>query len=234
MSPDDHTRHFNLTLFANHDIPVKRLETTDLFCNTELNMESIQAVGFDMDYTLAQYKTEFDLLAYEGAKEKLIKSYNYPEEIRALQYQPGLCRRGCLLDTERGNMLKLDQHRYPRIVEHGLTPMSSQERKSIYRDSYQEYEAYNNPEFINLDTPFLLVDAVLFIQLVDMKDRCNDDGSILKRKKYSQIWSDLRKCISRCHTDGTIKLVVAQNPSKYIYDDSKRKLLLFFLQLHSH
>ena len=35
-------------------------------------MAQIDAIGFDMDFTLAQYTKEFDLLAYEGAKEKLV------------------------------------------------------------------------------------------------------------------------------------------------------------------
>lgn len=35
-------------------------------------MRQIDAVGFDMDWTLAQYNVEFDLLAYNGAKEKLV------------------------------------------------------------------------------------------------------------------------------------------------------------------
>lgn len=147
------------------------LAATDLFCNRELNMENIQAVGFDMDYTLAQYKEEFDLLAYEGAKDKLISLYNYPTELKSLVYEPGLCRRGCILDTERGNILKLDQHRYPRVVEHGLTAIGKEERKEIYRESYQEFDTFNQEEFINLDTPFSLVDAILYLQLVDLKDR---------------------------------------------------------------
>ena len=29
-----------------------------IYCNRSLNMTSIRAVGFDMDYTLAQYKPE--------------------------------------------------------------------------------------------------------------------------------------------------------------------------------
>ena len=29
--------------------------TREIFCNRELNMQQIEAVGFDMDYTLAQY-----------------------------------------------------------------------------------------------------------------------------------------------------------------------------------
>ena len=34
-------------------------------------MDQLEAVGFDMDWTLAQYNEDFDLLAYNGA-EKLI------------------------------------------------------------------------------------------------------------------------------------------------------------------
>lgn len=41
-------------------------------------MQQIKAVGFDMDYTLAQYNLDFELLAYEGAKKKLVYDYKYP------------------------------------------------------------------------------------------------------------------------------------------------------------
>eukprot|EP00320_Phaeocystis_rex_P004322 CAMPEP_0119084818 /NCGR_PEP_ID=MMETSP1178-20130426/131199_1 /TAXON_ID=33656 /ORGANISM="unid sp, Strain CCMP2000" /LENGTH=84 /DNA_ID=CAMNT_0007067809 /DNA_START=36 /DNA_END=286 /DNA_ORIENTATION=+ len=45
---------------------------TEIFCNRAINMAHIQAVGFDMDYTLAEYRSEtFDLLAYDGAVDKL-------------------------------------------------------------------------------------------------------------------------------------------------------------------
>ena len=45
-------------------------------------MRNITAVGFDMDYTLAQYKPEtFEALAYYGTIEKLVKDLHYPEEV---------------------------------------------------------------------------------------------------------------------------------------------------------
>ena len=53
--------------------------TRRVFCSRELNMANIEAVGFDMDYTLAQYNEAFDMLAFEGAKDKLI-DMGYPEE----------------------------------------------------------------------------------------------------------------------------------------------------------
>jgi hypothetical protein len=225
---------------------------TTIFCNRELNINTISAVGFDMDYTLARYKPEFELLAYTGAKDKLVRSLGYPEEVMDLKYHEDISRRGCMIDRKRGNILKLDQHRYVRAVEHGLTPLTREQRKGVYRASYQETETFTGKEFINIDTPFSLVDACLYAQLVDMKDRCSkrslaalplaadatDTASgyetnqvthqlsptgILGGKSYSELWQDLRRCVERCHHDGTIKLKVAEDPAKYIVHDEQRK-----------
>ena len=38
--------------------------SSTMFCNRPLNMKQVQAVGFDLDYTLAEYTREFDLLAH--------------------------------------------------------------------------------------------------------------------------------------------------------------------------
>ena len=83
-------------------IPFHLTSATDLFCNRELNMQQIEAVGFDMDWTLAQYNEAFDLLAYNGAKEKLITLFNYPKETLELEYRQDMHRRGCLVDKQRG------------------------------------------------------------------------------------------------------------------------------------
>ncbi len=40
----------------------------------------MQAVGFDMDYTLAQYRPEtFEQLAYHLTVDNLVKTFGYPE-----------------------------------------------------------------------------------------------------------------------------------------------------------
>ena len=56
------------------DLPDERtVSTFDVFCNRELKMENLAAIGFDMDYTLARYQQPaFDKLAFDGAKEKLV------------------------------------------------------------------------------------------------------------------------------------------------------------------
>jgi hypothetical protein len=59
----------------------------DIFCNRELKMSHIKAIGFDMDYTLAQYQQPaFDQLAFDGAKEKLVHKLGYPETVLDFAY----------------------------------------------------------------------------------------------------------------------------------------------------
>ena len=56
------------------DLPTERkISTFDIFCNRELKVDNLKAIGFDMDYTLARYQQPaFDKLAFDGAKAKLV------------------------------------------------------------------------------------------------------------------------------------------------------------------
>lgn len=61
--------------------------TYDVFCNRELNMNSLAAIGFDMDYTLAQYHVpEFDNLAFDGAKQKVWRTTSNPTNNKPFLY----------------------------------------------------------------------------------------------------------------------------------------------------
>jgi hypothetical protein len=70
------------------DLPEKRnVSGFDIFCNRELKLDAIRAIGFDMDYTLAQYQQPaFDKLAFDGAKEKLVNKLGYPEAVLDFEY----------------------------------------------------------------------------------------------------------------------------------------------------
>lgn len=64
-----------------------------VFCNSAVNMKNIVAVGFDMDYTLAQYKPDtFESLAYDGTVEKLVSNLGYPKEVSLYKISPIICR----------------------------------------------------------------------------------------------------------------------------------------------
>ena len=103
-----------------------------VFCNVELNCENLEAVGFDMDFTLAQYNDDFNKLAFEGAKQKLVNNLGYPKEVLDFQYEPERFRRGLIIDKKRGNILKIDRHKYVRKVYHGTQELTARLRKAIY------------------------------------------------------------------------------------------------------
>jgi 5' nucleotidase family len=73
---------------------VRTVTPNDVFCNRELKMSHIRAIGFDMDYTLAQYQQPaFDQLAFDGAKAKLVEKLGYPSEVLDFQYDHEVCTR---------------------------------------------------------------------------------------------------------------------------------------------
>lgn len=212
-------------------IPHHLTTPSDLFCNRELTMGHIEAIGFDMDWTLAQYNEAFDLLAFNGAKEKLVSWLGYPESMLDMVYTQDMYRRGCVVDKKRGNILKLDRHRYVRYAEHGLTEMSAEVRKSLYRQNHEGIQDMSSSNHANTDTPFSLVDACLFAQMVDIKDKAQSSDPFLESRSYEKLWSDMRRCVDRCHKDGVIKKTVALNPEKYIsYDPNSKCISPSFLK----
>merc|ERR1711916_67331 len=159
------------------------------------------------------------LLAYNGAKDKLVNWLGYPKEVLELEYSLDYCVRGCLIDKKRGNILKTDRHKYVTVATHGLTKLSSKLRRSLYRDNYNEMNSFSGSNFVSVDTPFSLVDGCLFAQLVDLFDKGVALGLEGYSKTYEQLWKDIRSCVDRCHKDGVFKLTVAEDPEKYIVYD---------------
>ena len=199
-----------------------------IFCNRSLNMTSIKAVGFDMDYTLAIYKHEtFEKLAYDETIKKLVKM-GYPSSILKWHFDPKYMVRGLVIDKKRGNILKIDRHRYVKIAYHGKKELTRNERRNLY--DLANVIVYEEPDFALIDTIFSLAEAFLFSQLVDLKENTSE----LSEKPFIQIHQDVRKCIDLCHRDGSIKHKVAENPAKYINFDPYLKDVLMKLKSHGH
>lgn len=59
----------------------------------------LQAIGFDMDYTLAQYKPDtFETLAHEQTIDKLVTYFGYPAELYDLTFDWRYMTRGLIID----------------------------------------------------------------------------------------------------------------------------------------
>lgn len=200
-------------------LPTQRtVSSNDVFCNRELRLDNIRAIGFDMDYTLAQYQQPaFDKLAFDGAKRKLVESMGYPEEVLDFEYDHTYWVRGLIIDTQRGNFLKIDRHKYVRVAYHGFESISSNMRKQIYSRTFNKVPSFTEKTFVNMDTLFQHVDAHLFASLIELKDYGEHEQ--LDFKTYEEMYRQVRECIDLCHRDGVIKDEVAIDPDKYLVKD---------------
>lgn len=188
-----------------------------IFCNRSLNMKNIVAVGFDMDYTLAQYKPEtFESLAYEGTIRKLVYDLGYPRELLNWSFDWKYMVRGLVLDKKRGNILKMDRHKYVKVAYHGFKELSKEDKVCTYGSTLIR-DAFDEPDYALIDTLFSLAEAYLFAQLVDFRD--NNPGKFPDSTDYARMYKDVRAAVDLCHRDGTLKQMVAKDPKRYINED---------------
>ncbi|MEC8049936.1 MAG: HAD-IG family 5'-nucleotidase [Myxococcota bacterium] len=182
-----------------------------IFVNRNLRMDSIEAIGFDMDYTLARYfRQPIENLAYTMTIDRLIDR-GYPKDIRNLPYDGNFVIRGLTVDKELGNTIKLDRHSHASIAYHGRDLMDKETRRDLYRRDRIRFDA---PRFIAVDTFFSLPEICLFANLVDFFDKNPKEGL-----DPWQIYEDVRICIDAVHRDGSMKSIIKSDIGKYIETD---------------
>lgn len=85
------------------------------------------------DYTLAQYKPDtFEGLAHERTVDVLVRCFGYPPALRGLAFDWRYMCRGLIIDKARGNMLKVDRHKYVKLAYHGFAALPREARMATY------------------------------------------------------------------------------------------------------
>ena len=195
-------------------------KSDNIFVNRSLNMASIATIGFDMDHTLARYHREnFENLAFRKTLEKFIEA-GYPKELNELKFNPKFVIRGLLVDRNKGNLLKVDTHKYVKVAYHGHKKLEKSDRSNLYNA-----QGYKADSFLSVDTFFALSEVQLFTEIVDYM-RLNP-GSI--EKSFEEVYADLREFIDLSHRDGSIKNEVLANLDKYIVKDPELPSMLIKL-----
>src|SRR5215813_12080248 len=96
-----------------------------IFCNRTLNLRSIRAIGYDMDYTLVHYHVaEWERRAYDFLKERLL-ARGWP--VRDLEFDPNLVCRGLVVDLDTGNLVKANRFGFIKRAMHGTKVMNFDE-----------------------------------------------------------------------------------------------------------
>ena len=187
--------------------------THRIYANRNLDMSTIEVIGFDMDYTLAAYHQEaMNELSIRATVDKLIDKMGYPEEIRTARLEQAFIIRGLVVDKETGNIFKMDAHRHVGRCYHGYQKVDDEVRLKEYgtrpiRVASSRYHW--------VDTLFSLPEATLLAGIIEHYE---GNGRTLPWT-YKELFDDIRTCIDEAHADNTLKAEILANLPKYIVKD---------------
>lgn len=184
-----------------------------IYVNRILNMKQIKVIGLDMDHTLVRYHSDkFEELTFNESIKKLIELRDYPKEILKFEFDFSKAIRGLIIDKEYGNLLKVSLYNKIKNAYHGTKVLSYKEQQKIYRGASIDLR---DPSYSSIDTTFSIAFAILFSQLVDLKDARPD----LDLPPYTELANDVLYAVDVAHMDGSLKDEVKNNLDKYIIKD---------------
>jgi HAD superfamily 5'-nucleotidase-like hydrolase len=183
----------------------------EVFVNRNLRMDRIEAVGFDMDYTIAMYHLQrLETLAFRMTLARMIDALGYPPSVGALQYDPEFVIRGVVVDKLHGNIFKMDRHNHVGRCYHGRRSLSGDEMRRLYRG---EKIHLSSPRFAWIDTLFALPEGCLFAEVIELLE--GQGGTV----DYTKLFDDIRESIDTVHRDGSLKAEVKKDLGRYVVRD---------------
>ncbi len=209
-----------------------RLATTDappverrIFVNRTLRMGSIRHIGFDLDWTLADYeRLPLEKVTFELALDRLIEHSGYPDAARQAAFRPEFPRRGLLIDKRAGTVLGMSRHRYVNRAFHGRERLGREDLKNLYR--YEPVRPTSD-RFYHLDSLFELPEANLYSELIELTKKKQ------LAKAPREIFDDVRSAIDWVHAEGALKRRVLASPEVYLAPDEELAPALLRLSLRN-
>uniref|UniRef100_A0A914YUQ9 5'-nucleotidase n=1 Tax=Panagrolaimus superbus TaxID=310955 RepID=A0A914YUQ9_9BILA len=194
-----------------------------IFVGRSLRLEKIKFYGFDMDYTLASYKSpQYETLLFDRTIERLIQ-IGYPEDLKQFTYDPNFPVRGLWFDSHYGNLLKVDGFGNILIGVHGTKSMKPNEIEEFYPNKF--IKLVENRVHV-LNTLFNLPDMYIFAKLVDYYDnlssykKTSDKTGVRSGEavmSYKSITQDVVTAVNWVHISGGMKDYILKNIEKYIH-----------------
>ncbi len=194
-----------------------------LFCNRTLNLRTIRAIGYDMDYTLIHYRiAEWERRAYEHLRDKL-QALGWP--VGDLEFDMTLVVRGLILDVELGNILKVNRFGYVKRAMHGARAMPFDQQRDLYGPEVVDLAM---DRYVFLNTLFSLSEACMYAQLVDRLD----EGALTGVLGYRDLYRRVRTSIDEAHMEGQLKAEIIADPDRFVDRDPDLPLTLLD-QMHA-
>jgi len=173
-------------------------------------MRAVQAVGYDMDYTLIHYRVEeWEAAAFEVARD-LLAAKGWPVE--NITFDPHRFTLGLVFDLQLGNVVKATRFGYVVKAQHGATVLRFDEQRVNYRETVVEL---SDPRFQFMNTLFELSRACLFTQLVDIQDESPLPGI----GGYGDLYRSVDEALGEAHLAGVLKATIMADPDRFVVPD---------------
>uniref|UniRef100_A0A1Q3FUW5 Putative cytosolic purine 5'-nucleotidase n=1 Tax=Culex tarsalis TaxID=7177 RepID=A0A1Q3FUW5_CULTA len=215
-----------------HDIGYKREISHRIFVNRSLHLENIKHYGFDMDYTIAEYKSpQYEQLGFNLVKERLV-NLGYPVEILQFEYDPSFPVRGLWFDSLYGNLLKVDAYGNILVCVHGFEFLKHSQVYELYPNKFLQLD--ESRVFV-LNTLFNLPETYLLACLVDFFTNSPQYAEQVDRTgvKYGElfmsfrsIFQDVRGAVDWVHIYGDLKQKTLENLDEYVKKDERLPMVL--------
>ena len=182
----------------------------DVFSNRTLNLRSVAAIGYDMDYTLIHYRTEeWERVAFGHAVGVLAR---HGWSVDGLAFDPDDHLQGLVVDVATGNICKAT--RFGAVVQahHGTRPLSFDEVRTEYSGVFVDLA---DARWRFLNTMFSLSEASLFAQLVDQVDAGEAPGVF----GYDDVDTAVRSALDEIHSQGALKAEIVADPDRFVVRD---------------
>ncbi|MCB0989778.1 MAG: HAD-IG family 5'-nucleotidase [Acidimicrobiales bacterium] len=181
-----------------------------IYANRTLNVRSLRAVGFDMDYTLIHYRVdEWERAAFTHALEWLA-GQGWP--VDDLQFDPDAYTLGLTFDLDLGNLVKATRFGHVVKAQHGTRALGFDEQRTAYAETVIDL-AEERFEFMN--TLFELSRAALWCQLIDVHDAGRLPGVV----SYADLWRQIDRALSSAHQGGRLKAEIVNEPDRFVVPD---------------
>ncbi|XP_012058008.1 PREDICTED: cytosolic purine 5'-nucleotidase [Atta cephalotes] len=201
-----------------------------IFVNRSLHLENIKFYGFDMDYTLAEYKSpQYEQLGFNLLKDRLV-SLGYPQEIKAFEYDPSFPVRGLWFDTLHGNLLKVDAYGNILVCVHGFEFLKHSQVYELYPNKFLQLD---ESRVYVLNTLFNLPETYLLACLIDFftnspqytRERTGvKEGELTM--SFKSIFQDVRNAVDWIHLHGDLKSKTIENLDEYVKKDERLPMFL--------
>ncbi|XP_055353973.1 LOW QUALITY PROTEIN: cytosolic purine 5'-nucleotidase-like [Paramacrobiotus metropolitanus] len=221
------------------DVPHKYYREAEhrIFVNRSLRLGQIKFYGFDMDYTLAVYKSPaYETMAFEEIIARLI-DVGYPQALGDFEYDPSFPIRGVWFDCLYGNILKVDPFGFIMVAYHGFEVLKGSEVEDLYPN---KFVVLDERRMYVMNTLFNLPEVYILACLIDFFCKSPDHPEVTVQKtgvkrgdvimSYKSIFQDVRGAVDWVHMQGSLKQRTVDNPSEYVEQDSRLPTLLDHLR----